>query len=118
MVCVCVVGKPNLVKCFGPRLRLWTWTLDFVPGPSFSIFKTEEVGEHSKVLIFYFFAPNTSKELLKLTMTSEYRAFLELKQCHIICFRSLKNSSKGRFLKIMEFSIFLADPPSKEGKLR
>ena len=33
----CVVGKPNLVKCFGPRLRLWTWTLDFVPGPSFSI---------------------------------------------------------------------------------
>ena len=32
-----VVGKPNLVKCFGPRLRLWTWTLDFVPGPSFSI---------------------------------------------------------------------------------
>ena len=31
------VGKPNLVKCFGPRLRLWTWTLDFVPGPSFSI---------------------------------------------------------------------------------
>ena len=34
---VCVVGKPNLVKCFGPRLRLWTWTLDFVPGPSFSI---------------------------------------------------------------------------------
>ena len=34
---VCVVGKPNLVKCFGPRLRLWTWTLDFVLGPSFSI---------------------------------------------------------------------------------
>ena len=33
-----VVGKPNLVKCFGPRLRLWTWTLDFVPGPSFSIY--------------------------------------------------------------------------------
>ena len=32
-----MVGKPNLVKCFGPRLRLWTWTLDFVPGPSFSI---------------------------------------------------------------------------------
>ena len=31
------VGKPNLVKCFGPRLRIWTWTLDFVPGPSFSI---------------------------------------------------------------------------------
>ena len=30
------VGKPNLVKCFGPRFRLWTWTLDFVPGPSFS----------------------------------------------------------------------------------
>ena len=30
------VCKPNLVKCFGPRLRLWTWTLDFVPGPSFS----------------------------------------------------------------------------------
>ena len=29
--------KPNLVKCFGPRLRLWTWTLDFVLGPSFSI---------------------------------------------------------------------------------
>ena len=33
----CVVCKPNLVKCFGPRLRLWTWTLDFVPGPSFSL---------------------------------------------------------------------------------
>ena len=31
-----MVCKPNLVKCFGPRLRLWTWTLDFVPGPSFS----------------------------------------------------------------------------------
>ena len=30
------VCKPNLVKCFGPRLRLWTWSLDFVPGPSFS----------------------------------------------------------------------------------
>ena len=26
-VCVGVVGKTNLVKCFGPRLRLWTWTL-------------------------------------------------------------------------------------------
>ena len=35
------VGKPNLVKCFGPRLRLWTWTLDFVLGPSFSIFRQE-----------------------------------------------------------------------------
>ena len=35
---VWVVDKPNLVKCFGPRLRLWTWTLDFVSGPSFSIF--------------------------------------------------------------------------------
>ena len=35
-VCVWVVGKPNLVKCFGPRLCLWTWTLYFVPGPSFS----------------------------------------------------------------------------------
>ena len=34
---VCVVGKPNLVKCFGPRLHLWTWTLDFVTWPSFSI---------------------------------------------------------------------------------
>ena len=33
-----MVGKPNLVKCFGPKLRLWTGTLDFVPGPSFSIF--------------------------------------------------------------------------------
>ena len=33
-MCGCV-GKPNLVKCFGPRLRLWT--LDFVLGPSFSI---------------------------------------------------------------------------------
>ena len=32
-----VVGKPNLVKCFGPRLLLWTWTFDFGPGPSFSI---------------------------------------------------------------------------------
>ena len=32
-----MVCKPNLVKCFGPRLRLWTRTLDFVPGPSFSI---------------------------------------------------------------------------------
>ena len=31
------VCKPNLVKCFGPKLRLWTWTVDFVPGPSFSI---------------------------------------------------------------------------------
>ena len=34
-----MVGKPNLVKWFGPRLRLWTWTLDFVPGPNFSIDK-------------------------------------------------------------------------------
>ena len=38
-----MVGKPNLVKCFGPRLRLWTWTLDFVPGPSFSIVFTSEL---------------------------------------------------------------------------
>ena len=33
------LNKPNLVKCFGPRLRLWTWTLDFVTGPSFSMNK-------------------------------------------------------------------------------
>ena len=31
------VKTENLVKCFGPRLRLWTWTLDFVLGPRFSI---------------------------------------------------------------------------------
>ena len=41
------VCKPNLVKCFGPRLRLWTWTLDFVPGPSFSIYNFLKTIEHS-----------------------------------------------------------------------
>ena len=33
---MCGVCKPNFVKCFGPRLRLRTYALMFVPGPSFS----------------------------------------------------------------------------------
>ena len=83
-----VVCKPNLVKCFGPRLRLWTWTLDFVPGPSFS--------KKKKVYV------NNGQLLLQAPPLSIREIFLQIR------YGTRRVNEFGYIYHILPFSILIA----------
>ena len=97
-----MVGKPNLVKCFGPRLRLWTWTLDFVPGPSFSIF-TGNLGNSFTLNIGT--RLSFGQESCALSPEIFSRAVLDFGQESHTLSQSIGISTKTQFLWLTKYGI-------------